>query len=88
MLLELRGDRALDRPVAGVVHPRRELVDHQAAAPELEQLDREQADEVEAADEAVGDLAGIGGDERMDRGRRDALDEDPRVVDVPGDRER
>ena len=82
MLLELGRRRALDRPVAAVVHPRRELVDHQPAAPQLEQLDRQQPDEVEAADEPVGDLAGVAGHERVDRGGRDALDEDARVVDV------
>src|SRR3954471_9146318 len=31
VLLELRGDRALDGPVAAVVHPRRDLVDDRAA---------------------------------------------------------
>ena len=75
LLLELRGHGALDRPVAGVVHPRRELVDHQPAAPELEQLDRQQPDEVEAADEAVRDLARVerppaGGSARARRSRR------------------
>ena len=43
LLLELGRRRALDRPVAAVVHPRRELVDHQPAAAQLEQLDGQHA---------------------------------------------
>ena len=33
MLLELRGRSALDGPVAGIVNPRRDLVDHQRSPP-------------------------------------------------------
>src|SRR5277367_2829805 len=48
MLLELRGLGALDRPVAGIVHPRRDLVDDKplVAVPvaDDEHLDRQHAD--------------------------------------------
>ena len=47
MLLELRGRRAVDRPVAGVVRTHRELVDQQPAVRGLEQLDGQQPDDVE-----------------------------------------
>ena len=43
MVLELRGDRAVLGPVAGVVRPHRELVDEDPAVAGLEQLDREDA---------------------------------------------
>src|SRR3546814_2555734 len=46
VVLELRGFRAFDAPVAGVVHPRRELVGQQFAVA-AEQLQREHADVVE-----------------------------------------
>ena len=87
LLLELGRRRALDRPVARVVDPRRELVDHQPAAAQLEQLDGQQPDEVEAAREPLGDLGGVERLERIDRRRRDALGQDPGVVDVARRRE-
>src|SRR5205085_7784861 len=46
MLLELRGDRALDRPVAAVVNPRRNLVDERTVDVR-EELDRQNADMVQ-----------------------------------------
>src|SRR5579871_4798364 len=61
VLLELRRLGALDRPMAGIVHPRRDLVDDEAlfAAPvaDDEQLDRKDADIVE----------------RLEHGARDSL---------------
>ena len=50
MVLELAGDRALDRPVPGVVHARRELVREQRAT-DVEELDREHADVVELGEQ-------------------------------------
>ena len=54
VLLELAGVRALDRPVAGVVDARRQLVGQELAIV-LEQLDREHADVVEVVEEAQRD---------------------------------
>ena len=42
------------RPVAGIVRPRRDLVDQHAAGAVDEHLDREQADEVERRGDASG----------------------------------
>src|SRR5205085_11145060 len=47
----LRGHGAFDRPVPGVVDPRRELVDREPGARQEEQLDGQEADHIEAADE-------------------------------------
>ena len=52
MILELRGHRALDRPVAAIVHARRHLVEDRPPAGR-EKLDRQHADMVER----VGDPA-------------------------------
>ena len=49
VLLELRGRGALDRPVAGVVDARRELVDDQRAVAEQEQLRGQRAAQVHRA---------------------------------------
>ena len=46
MLLELRGDRAFDRPVAAVVHARRDLVDDRPVA-RGEEFDGQNADMAE-----------------------------------------
>ena len=50
MVLELARRRALDRPVARVVHARRELVRQQRAA-DVEELEREHADVPELVEE-------------------------------------
>ncbi len=55
MVLELARLRAVDRPVARVVHARGELVREQPAV-DLEELDREHADVVELVEQAPGDL--------------------------------
>ena len=47
VLLELVDLAAVQRPVAGVVHPGRDLVDQQPAVLQLEQLDPDHADIVE-----------------------------------------
>ena len=52
MVLELARRRALDRPVAGVVDARRELVREQAAA-DVEELEREHADVAELVEQPV-----------------------------------
>ena len=69
MVLELARLRALDRPVPGVVHARRDLVREQLAA-DLEQLDREHADVVEVVEERRGDRRGLAGERVGDAGRR------------------
>ena len=53
MVLELARDRALDRPVPRIVHPRCHFVEHRAVRGG-EELDREHADIIEC----IGDLAG------------------------------
>ena len=62
VLLELRGLRAVDRPVAGIVHARRDLVDDQplgaVGAARHEQLDADDADIVERLEDARGDRLG------------------------------
>jgi hypothetical protein len=68
VLLELGGHGAFDRPVARVVHPRRQLVDEDAPARQQEQLDRQQADDVEPAGEPAGHAHRITDDDRVDRG--------------------
>src|SRR5579872_5880091 len=61
MLLELRGQRAVDRPMAGIVDARGEFVDDQALRAVMvahdEHLDRENADIVQGLDDLARDLA-------------------------------
>ena len=49
--------RALDRPVAAVVHPRGQLVDDERAVRHEEQLDRQRADEAHRGRQAHGEFA-------------------------------
>jgi hypothetical protein len=63
MLLELADGAGIERPVAGIVHPRRDLVDDQLRALD-EQFDRQHADIVEAGGDAPGDLPGLGVEQR------------------------
>ena len=88
VLLELGRRRALDRPVAAVVDARRQLVDDEGAVAAGGtarrsacrsgpwRSARRRPMSAAAAAIAVGD-----------RGRRDRLEQDARVVHVPGDRE-
>ena len=86
VVLELRRRRPFDRPVAGVVDPRRELVAQQSL-PHLEQLDREDAHVTEPFHHGervpFGHLPELVGDGRGGR-RRDA--EDPVAMDVLDER--
>ena len=70
VVLELRGDRAVLGPVAGVVRPHRELVDQHPAVGGLEQLDREDAGDVELAGDLQRDLLRLSGEGRVEVGRR------------------
>ena len=78
VLLELRGDRALDRPVAAVVHARRDLVD-QRPGRRCEEFDREHSDVAERFGDAqrrfarFGDLQRRQGAARHGRTAQDAL---------------
>ena len=56
VVLELAGDRAVLGPVAGVVRPHRQLVDQDPAVGGLEQLDGEDAGDVELAGDPQRDL--------------------------------
>ena len=58
---ELRGDRAVLGPVAGVVRAHGQLVDQDAAVAGLEQLDREVADDAELLGDRQGQLLGLDG---------------------------
>src|SRR5271165_4130586 len=59
VLLELRGLRALDRPVAGIMHPGRDLVDDEplmtVPVADDEHLDRQHADVFERFEHLAGD---------------------------------
>ena len=68
MVLELAGDRTVLGPVAGVVGPHRELVDQHPPVAGLEQLDREDPDDVELLGDRERDLLGARGQPRR-RGR-------------------
>ena len=59
VLFELRGDRALDRPVAAVVDARRKLVDDRPVR-RREEFDREHADVAERFGDAERRLARLG----------------------------
>jgi len=58
MLFELRRQCALDRPMAAVMHPRREFVD-QRPVDGGEKLDGQHADMAERLGDAGGDGAGF-----------------------------
>ena len=83
MVLELARLGAVDRPVPGVVHARRELVREQLPA-DVEQLDREHADVAELVEELRRDLLGLALRRIRARGARDG--EDPAAVLVLGER--
>src|SRR5579862_3894419 len=55
VLLELRHRGAVERPMAGIVHPRRDLVDQNLAVAQHEHLDGEHADIVEFLRNGLGD---------------------------------
>ena len=65
MLLELRRLRALERPVAGIVDARRDLVDHERFTAMVvagdEHLDRQHAHIVECFEHRCSDALGLGG---------------------------
>ena len=88
VLLELGGRRALDRPVAAVVDARRELVDDEPAVGHEEQLDGQRAGQAHRHAPAARRARSPGRRRPGRRRRRDALDEDARVVDVAGERVR
>jgi len=60
VLLELRHRSAVDRPMAGIVNPRCDLVDDKAAVAEHEHLDRKHADIVKLMRDGFGDVHGLG----------------------------
>src|SRR5271169_3908770 len=85
MLLELRGLSALDRPMPGIVHARRDLVDDEAlGAPwpaRHEQFDADDPDIVEPIEYARGDRLRILLDARADaRGDPGARENMPLVL--------
>src|SRR3569833_3099935 len=69
VLFELRGARALDRPVPGVVRAHGQLVDQHAVGG-LEQLDREQAGDAEPVGHVQGEPLGLFGQIGIQAGRR------------------
>src|SRR5215213_2864622 len=56
VVLELRGVRAVDGPVAGVVRPHRQLVDHDRAVGPLHEFDGEYADHAQLGGDGQGEL--------------------------------
>src|SRR5215831_19412770 len=73
MLLELRDRGAVKRPVAGIMHPWRDLVDQDPAGGTIrkhEHLDREHAHIIEGVGYPLRDVARLGRDCFGDRGRR------------------
>src|SRR6185437_2643016 len=58
VLLELAHRAGLDRPVPGIVHPGRDLVDHERTVAQHEQLHRQHADVVERLGDPAGDRLG------------------------------
>jgi len=65
VLLELRDRSAVERPVTGIVHARRDLVDQhgrRAVAAHHEHLDREHTDVIERCGDLCGDRPGLCGD--------------------------
>src|SRR5580704_8214893 len=55
MLLELRHRGAVERPMTGIVHPRRDLVDQEAATIEHEEFNGQYADIAERLRDRLGD---------------------------------
>jgi len=92
MLFELRGLRAVQRPVAGIVDARRKLVDDQAlVAVHIagdKQLDGEQPDVIERLDDLPGDRLGLDPGRRRDAGRHMRARENVMLVLVLADIER
>src|SRR3984885_9828254 len=84
MLLELRGLRALKRPVAGIVDARRDLVDHERFAAVMvagdEHLDRKHADIIERFEHRRADPLGLGRRLRADARGRAGAGEDVALV--------
>ena len=58
LLLELARDAGVDREVAGVVRARSDLVDEEAAVPGVEELDAEDADEIQRVEKRSSDVVG------------------------------
>ena len=87
VLLELGGQRALDRPVARVVDPRRELVDDErwSGITNSSTVSSPTTSSPRASRPAM--PIASPGDDRADRRRRDRLDQHAAVVDVARDRE-
>src|SRR6478736_4117913 len=91
VLLELRDGGAVQRPVPGIMHPRRDLVDqHRRAALLLhhEHFDREHADIIERGRDLLGNGAGFFRKRRRYVGRRARDFQDVVAVLVFGDVER
>src|SRR5260221_8430098 len=73
VLLELRDRGAVERPVAGIVHARRDLVDQHVRAAVLldhEHLDREHADIIQGVGDLLRDRPRLCGEFVRDVGRR------------------
>src|SRR3990172_2486984 len=81
-LLELARRAGVDRPVARVVRPRRDLVDEQALIVGNEHLDREQAHELEALSDRPGDRLRLMRDTGRELGRGEGGIEDVLLVPV------
>ncbi len=82
MLLELVDLAAVQGPVAGVVHPRREFVDAQGPALQLEQLDPDHPDIVEGIERLAGDRLGFGPGRVRQAGRSMGRAQDAALVPV------
>jgi hypothetical protein len=88
VLLELRDRGAVQRPVPGIMHPRRNLVDQHvrsAVSGNDEQFDREHADIVQGVGDLLGDGARVGGQRIRYRGRHAREFQDVIAVFVFGD---
>ena len=89
VLLELRDRGAVQRPVPGIVHPRRDLVDQHLGrrrhCRHHEHLDREHADIIQRVGDRLGDAARLRRQRLGNRGRRARDFQDVVAVLVFGD---
>src|SRR6185437_10749428 len=87
--LELADGTSLDGPVAGVVHARGDLVDHQAlgrgsVGAEVEHLHRQHAHVGEGVGDGTGDFAGAGKVQGREARGRDGAAQDSVLMRVAG----
>ena len=82
MLFELVADAAVLGPVAGVVDARRDLIDQQQAAAEVEQFDADHSDVIQPFEDGDGDGMGAGLGPGIDLCGCDGRLQDAALVDV------